>query len=296
MASDVEAVEQRVEVVDRQPTDDRGRKRLGTKKGSLSQDEMDFVMKSFEEMDDVAIAKALNRNPTIIRRLRKFYNFQKKVNLVNADQHINELHKKHYWDKIQKNLMANEIKYFELEWAALAEQLSTHEVLHTDEMMVTDLIMAQIMLDRNLERKKSILQQIKYVEKMIEDEMNKEASVRDPVELSRYRNDFSSMQASIGAINKEYMEVQQRKDILFKNLKSTRDQRINQIEESRKDLFARIKLLDEKANREKEGYHAELLRLAADKERDRLEDYHTYEDGTIDAPVLTPEGVLREEK
>jgi hypothetical protein len=263
------------------------------KRGNFTKDEYDFLYDNFETLSDRQIANSLNRNLRLVRKFIAILKYLRKRHGAYQGEHVEKLHNRHYWESIRKNLMPNEISYFEAEWSALSEQFATHDILHTDEIMINDLIMSEVMLNRIMERKKSVLQQVKYVEALIEAEMNKDVSIRDSKIISDNRADFTNLQASLGSLNKEHNDLQQRKDILFKNLKSTREQRINKLEESKKDLFARIQLLDEKDSREKEGKWCAMLKLATEKERLKLEEYHTFEDQKVDRPLLTPEAVLR---
>ena len=43
---------------------------------------------------------------------------------------------------------------------------------------------------------------------------------------------------------------------------------------------------------EREGHEMEVLGFAADKAREALSEYHSYEDGKLDMPILTPDTVL----
>lgn len=52
-----------------------------------------------------------------------------------------------------------------------------------------------------------------------------------------------------------------------------------------------LEYMDNTKVREEEGRKIELLRLAAEASKQRLSQWHTYEDGTVDQPLLTPETV-----
>jgi hypothetical protein len=47
--------------------------------------------------------------------------------------------------------------------------------------------------------------------------------------------------------------------------------------------------------RNKIGLDMEKMRLAAEAEKERLSQYHTYEDDAVDQPFLTPETLIQEE-
>jgi hypothetical protein len=51
-------------------------------------------------------------------------------------------------------------------------------------------------------------------------------------------------------------------------------------------------MLEDEQAREREGHEMEVLGFAADKAREALSEYHSYEDGKLDMPILTPDTVL----
>ena len=54
-------------------------------------------------------------------------------------------------------------------------------------------------------------------------------------------------------------------------------------------------MLEDEDIREKEGKEMEILKLATAKSKDKLQELHTYNDGKVDQPLLTPESVENEE-
>ena len=52
-------------------------------------------------------------------------------------------------------------------------------------------------------------------------------------------------------------------------------------------------MLEDEELREKEGREMEILSMATNKARAQLEEYHTYQDNTLDKPFLTPDSVER---
>jgi hypothetical protein len=50
-------------------------------------------------------------------------------------------------------------------------------------------------------------------------------------------------------------------------------------------------MLEDETIREKEGREMEILSLATENNKKKLEEYHQYQDGIIDQPFLTPDSV-----
>jgi hypothetical protein len=83
---------------------------------------------------------------------------------------------------------------------------------------------------------------------------------------------------------------------MLKDLKGTREQRIKAIEDSKQTFASLVKqIATDSEFRSRIGLDMEKMRLAAEKEKERLSEYHEYEDGTVDQPFLTPETLLRNE-
>jgi len=53
-----------------------------------------------------------------------------------------------------------------------------------------------------------------------------------------------------------------------------------------------LRTLSEHDKREKEGFYMAVESLAADKERARLADFHEFEDGMVDQPLLNSETLI----
>ena len=82
---------------------------------------------------------------------------------------------------------------------------------------------------------------------------------------------------------------------MLKDLKGTREQRIKAIEDSKQTFASLVKqIATDKSFRTKIGVDMEKMRLAMEKEKERLSEYHEYLDGTVDQPLLTPETLLGE--
>jgi hypothetical protein len=83
------------------------------------------------------------------------------------------------------------------------------------------------------------------------------------------------------------------KNTILEKMKATRDARIKHIESGKHSFVGWMRqLLDNPERRLAVGRDMEKMRLATQVEFERLSDYHEYEDGEVDQPLLTPERVL----
>ena len=79
---------------------------------------------------------------------------------------------------------------------------------------------------------------------------------------------------------------------MLKDLKATREQRIKRLEDSKQTFIGWVRnLMSNPDTRREIGIEMEKMRLAMNKEAERLSEYHKYEDGLIDQPFLTPDSV-----
>ncbi len=79
---------------------------------------------------------------------------------------------------------------------------------------------------------------------------------------------------------------------MFKELKATREQRSQKLENNKSTMASRIeKILRDPDFFEEQGKYIEKMRLAMQQEMSRLADYHQYEDGSVDQPFLTPDTI-----
>jgi hypothetical protein len=103
------------------------------------------------------------------------------------------------------------------------------------------------------------------------------------------------LRASQETLSKDYKDLQARKGAMLKDLKGTREQRIKAIEDSKQTFAALVKqIATDETFRTQIGVDMEKMRIAMEKEKERLSEYHTYRDGVVDQPFLTPETLPEE--
>ena len=79
---------------------------------------------------------------------------------------------------------------------------------------------------------------------------------------------------------------------MLKEMKATREQRVKRLEDSKQNFTSWLAFLVTNPDVAK-GYGLEMekMRLAMDKEKERLSEFHKYQDETVDQPFLTPDTV-----
>lgn len=252
---------------------------------------MDMVARG---MSDKEIAEQLNRTEEVVRshRVKGFASGGEEKEEIN-DQ-ITVLKDKFYWPALHAQLLDdNEVVYFQNLWASLYNQFFTvSEITHTDEMMIKDLCIVDVHINRALKTKKELLEQIAVLEK---DYRLCDDHIDNPIELGNEKRRLNEMiqalRAGLKSLTSEWKEMQEKKDKKFEQLKSTRQQKLELEEKSGKNFFDMLKLLDTFEKREREGYMNELIKMSADKTVKKFTQPTEFGDGEIDKVMLTPESI-----
>lgn len=201
------------------------------------------------------------------------------------------LHSRHFWAELKKQLSQPELRYFEKSWANLIRQFSQYEVVETDEMIIKDLIVQDILCNRKLTNIKQIERELNFYQDELDKEFAKTAVDRNIAKVENCMRHLSELRGNLKDIDKSYADLQQRKETKFRDMKSTRDKRFKEIEDSKKTFFELIKGLDTIGKRKEDGEWMALMDKAVKRETAKMSLSHQYDDDSYDQPLLTPETV-----
>ena len=147
-------------------------------------------------------------------------------------------------------------------------------------------------MNRDLKHNKENIEQISALEALILDERQHDPDQLDRDNLFNMERQVASLKASTESLNKDYRELQTKKNSMLKEMKATREQRVKRLEDSKQTFTSWMAYLI--TNPEvtiKYGEEMEKMRLAMEKEKVRLSEYHEFSDQMVDQPFLTPETV-----
>jgi len=168
------------------------------------------------------------------------------------------------------------------------------DVFHTEEMQIIDTIKLEILMNRILRSQQESQGQISTYDGLVREEKAVDRDQRDMEYIIQLERQVAVLRASMETLSKDYKDLQGRKATMLKDLKGTREQRIKQIEESKQTFASLVKqIATDELFRSQIGIDMEKMRLAMEKEKERLSEYHNYEDGAVDQPFLTPETLIR---
>jgi hypothetical protein len=267
------------------------------KRGPFSEDELNFIKEYSSEKTIEQIAVYLDRNPkTVAKQIEK-------INVAHTEMTQDEidfvklketLHSKEYWSEVLRQFTDVEISYFEKVWVKLIKQFR-EDVLPTEELQIKQLITTDILMNRCMVERKRCLNEINRLDEEITREYATDIEHRDIEMLLNLEQQISLARGSQGTHTTEYTKLSKEYKDLAKDLKATRDQRLQRIEDGKTSWVGLLRMLEEEDVREREGRDMGILKAAADNQWDILSEFHEYEDGTVDRPVLTPEVIKKKE-
>lgn len=265
----------------------KGRK----KRGQLSLDDQKFIKANIDNLSISEMAEALNRHEAPIEKYIK-ENPGAIIDDVDRQSLKQKLYCKTFWPEIQRQFdeSSGELEYFEETWIGLIKQFR-EDVLPAEELQIKQFITIDILINRSMKERKRHIVETEKLQKQVDAEYAIPEDQRDIPRLANLETQLNFARNSIANYTNEYTKLLNEQQKISKDLKATREQRIKRIEDGKSSWVGLIRMLEDEEIREKEGKEMEILRMATDKVKLTLEDYHTYEDKGVDRPFLTPETV-----
>jgi len=266
------------------------------KRGQLSLDEEKYIRDNIQQLSVDDIANHLNRNIAPIQR----YINENQLSLINnsAEDAIlkQKLHTKTFWNEITRQFDSDsgELQYFEDTWIGLIKQFR-EDVLPAEELQIKQFITIDILINRSMKERKRHITETEKLQRLVDKEYEKPEEQRDIPKLANLETQLSFARNSIANYTNEYTKLLNEQQKISKDLKATREQRIKRIEDGKSSWIGLIRMLEDEEIREKEGREMEILAIATDKLKNKLYDYHSYQDGVIDQPFLNPESIENKE-
>ena len=258
------------------------------KKGRLSKEEMRFISISIDSMTVDDIAKKLDRD---IESIDNFIKRKLKKGLSIEEEVAYELEDRPYWTELQSQFTYDELELFKYHWTRIIAQFKD-DVFPTEELQVVDVIKLEILMNRCLKSNKDNLNEMNTIEKLIRDERALDKDQRDQDYLMNMERQMAALRASQESLNRDYRELQSKKAAILREMKGTREQRIKRLEDSKQSFTSWVAMLmQDPETLKRYGIEMEKMRLAMQKESERLSAFHKYEDGQVDQPFLTPDTV-----
>lgn len=271
----------------------------GLKKGKLTDKEQAFIKENIANYSPRQIALHLNRSEKLVGdflEANKIAGGTKVVQItVDEDMDLKErLMGRPYYNEVFKQLSKEELSYFMETWIRIIKQFR-EDVYYTEELQVKQWITLEIQSNRVLEDRRKSMEQIERMEEMLNQEKIKPPGLQDVNQMAALESDISMIRNSMSNYTSEHVKILDKIDAITKNLKAARSDRVKKIEDSKTSFTGFLKALEDPDIRVRVGEDAEIQRMAKDKVADKLAQYHTYADGLVDQPLLTPDTVKEQE-
>ncbi len=263
------------------------------KRGKLSNEEMNYIRQNCFDLPLEEIANKLNRTVAPVKKFIDKENL--KARDLTDDEHLlSTLRTKYYYHEINKQFSDAEIIFFEHNWIDLFKQFN-EDVTKTEEMQILEVIRTEILINRSMEDRQQIMQQIEVMTVLIDEEMEKPEETQDIGAIAMFQTQLGSLIGSKSSYINEHEKLLTKKERYLKDLKGTREQRKRVADDAKTNFSLWMRQLDNLEAKEREGHDMEVQAIAADKARERMSDFHEYEDGEVDQPLLNTDTVMDEE-
>tara|TARA_B100001564_G_scaffold329552_1_gene314123 strand:- start:278 stop:1063 length:786 start_codon:yes stop_codon:yes gene_type:complete len=258
------------------------------KRGRLSNDEARYITDNAKDISVEEIAANLERDPTTIEN---FIKKNLKIGLSEFEQAAYDLEDRPYWIELRQQFSQDELELFKYHWGRIISQFKD-DVFPTEELQVVDVIKLELLMNRGLKQNKSNIDQITAFEELVRTERATDPDQQDRDYILNLERQIASLRAAQESLNRDYRDLQTKKSAMLKEMKGTREQRIKRLEDSKQSFVGWVThLMQNPTLTQQYGLEMEKMRLAMEKEKGRLSNFHQYEDGQVDQPFLTPDTV-----
>jgi hypothetical protein len=182
---------------------------------------------------------------------------------------------------------------FEQDWVEVILQFND-DVKYTEEIQIKQWILLQILADRSMKSRKDAMAEADDLKRQIDEEMALDEDERNTTLINALNQQVGFSKEAMIAFTREHGNILDKIKDIEKSLKATRDARVKRIEDSKTSWLGYLRILEEEQQRRDAGEDAEIKRIAKEAAKERLAQWHQYEDDKVDQPLLTPETVLDE--
>jgi hypothetical protein len=263
------------------------------KKGRISKEEDKIIQDNLDLPVD-ELATLLNRNVESLKEyIKKNYGH---TTVVMEDRY--NLQKRPFFKELRKQFSDEELDLFKYYWDIITAQFNK-DVFATEEIQIVDVCKLEILMNRCLVTSNSNIERINELEATI-NRIESGNTILDQEEIEQVQaaeRQVSVLRSSQDSLLKELRELLTKKAAMLKDMKATREQRIKRLEDSRESFPAWVSNLMQNPDLMiKYGREMEKMRLATQKEKKRLSQFHKYEDGQVDQPFLNCDTVFNDEE
>jgi hypothetical protein len=266
--------------------------KAGPKEGRPSNHEIEYVRRNFRLKSIEEVARDLNRSEKVIATL--FRKVADEEGDLDNDRTRFQLKRRSFYRQLQKQMSDEELEKFEEEWNLILKQFK-FDILPTEEYQLISSITCTIMIDRSLAERKRWMDDLANIEAELKRLYEVELALLAPEETQRIitlEQDRTNIRASFQYNTKERLDIEKQREAYMKSLKGTRDQRIDRSTDVTTTWPDLVRATQDKKKQMQMTRDAALLHMAGQIDYKRLGQYHTFQDGMVDQPILNSETFL----
>jgi hypothetical protein len=261
---------------------------IENRRGPWSKEDKQYIAEKCATMTAKVIAAHLKRNPDVVEKYIQTHHASSFTETAKNAEY--DIKKSPVWRDLEKQFSKEELNMFLFHWGRIISQFKD-DVYPTEEMQVIDTIKLEILMNRCLSQQQKCMDDIKNVEQRLDYERSQ--TPKDATEIGNLERQIAVLRSAQESLNTDFKDMLNRKNTILKEMKATRDARIKHLESNRHNFLSIMrKIVEDKPFRTRLGIDMEKMRIATEVEYKKLSEYHQYNDGTIDQPLLTPENIL----
>jgi len=260
---------------------------MSLKKGRWTDEDREWLKKNANRLKDGELAAHLNRSVESIKEAKNRLGFKK--TRLDFEQKFEQSHQ---WQLLNEELNPEEIDFFTAEFSHLIGQFQG-DILPIEENQLFMVVKVGVMMHRNMKDKKTAQEQLLKASKMYQDLLRniQGAATEDEKDrLEKLRNHIAGIETANKVRTTEWTSLSKTYQDLLKDLKVTRNQRLEKAT-GKNTMLDILKHLDDRKNRDKEAEFLEIAKKGRNKEFKKLTSYHTYADGEMEKPILSVESI-----
>lgn len=269
-----------------------------SKKSKMTIDEMEFIRANCGSMSPAEISKVLQRPKELIVKILT----RDGLEIVEGErpEHVSrtdlksQLRGKAFYPQIKQQLSKDELNYFEEMWVNSLEQFDL-DIRPTEELQLKRLILLDIQADRINIQKKEQTEDLSKKQQILNRELGLAADERDRDQIAVLQGEIAAIRASLQNFSREAKDLISESKHIQKDLKATRDQRADTIDDSKINFTSWIKLVQDSKFRRGVSAEMEVLKISTKKAKERLGEYVEFADGTVDRQLINHETVIGED-
>ena len=178
---------------------------LTRKRGKLSNEEMNYIRQNCFDLPLEEIANNLNRTVTPVKKFIDKENL--KARDLTDDEHLlSTLRTKYYFHELKRQFSDAEIIFFEHNWIDFYKQFN-EDVTHTEEMQILEVIRTEILINRSMEDRQQIMEQIDVMTNLIDVEMDKPEELQDVGAIAMFQTQLGALIGSKSSYINEHEKL-----------------------------------------------------------------------------------------